>query len=78
MPLAYYRSDPSLLPIGRPRCPKCQGRMMLTQIEHGPGGADLRTFGCPKCEHVQKTLVAVDPMNSTEAGWQDSGLYPPK
>jgi hypothetical protein len=25
MPDSHYHSEPSLLPIERPRCPKCQG-----------------------------------------------------
>jgi len=76
MPLAYS-TDPSLLPTERPRCPKCQGRMMLARIEPGPNGSDLRTFECPKCEHVEKRLVE-DPMNSAKPGWQNSRLQPPQ
>ena len=56
MPLAYP-ADPSLIPIERPRCPKCQGPMMLACIERGPAVSDLLTFKCPKCEHVQKVLT---------------------
>ena len=78
MPEAHYRSDPSLLPIERPRCPNCQGRMKLAQIERGPSGADLRTFECPKCKHVQRMLVE-DPFRSGNTGWTASGgLRPPK
>src|SRR5260370_35416477 len=33
MPDAFIRPDPSLLPLERPRCSKCQGRMMLAHIE---------------------------------------------
>ena len=68
---------PSLLPIERPRCPKCHGRMMLARIKPGPNGSDLRTFECPKCEHVHK-MPAEDPMKSGNAGWTNSGLKPPK
>ena len=75
--LRAYSSDPTLLPFERPRCSKCQGRMMLAQIEQGPGGADLRTFECPKCEHVQKVLVE-DPLKSANTGWTAGGLRPPK
>src|SRR3982074_1699504 len=57
MPEAFTRSDPSLLPIERPRFPKCRGRMMLARIQPGPNGSELRTFECPKCEHILKTLV---------------------
>jgi hypothetical protein len=76
MPLAYS-TDASLLPTERPRCLKCQGRMMLARIEPGPSGSDLRTFECPKCAHVEKRLVEV-PMNSAKPGWQNSGLKAPK
>lgn len=57
MPESYAGPEPSLLPIERPRCPKCQGRMMLARIEAHPNGSDVRTFECPKCEQVQKMLV---------------------
>jgi ribosomal protein S27AE len=77
MPLAYSHSDPSLLPTERPRCPKCQGRMILASIEPGPAHSDLRTFECPKCAHVEKKLVE-DPMNSAKPGWQNSGLRAPE
>jgi hypothetical protein len=35
MPEAFRQSESSLLPSERPRCPKCQGRMMLARIEPG-------------------------------------------
>jgi hypothetical protein len=35
--------------------------MMLAGVEPDPNGSDLRTFECPKCEHVQKMLVE-DPL----------------
>ena len=51
--------------------------MMLAQIERGPGGADMRTFECLKCEHVQKMLVG-DPLKSANTGWTAGGFRPPK
>jgi transposase-like protein len=65
MPETYSRPEPSLVPFVQPRCPTCQGRMMLTQIEPGRNGPDLRTFECSKCEHVYKVL-AEDPTKSAE------------
>ena len=65
---SHDHSEPSLLSIERPRCPKCQDRMMLARIEPGPAGSDLRTFECPKCEHVLRTMVE-DPMKSDALGW---------
>jgi hypothetical protein len=63
VPEAYARIEPSLIPILRPRCPTCQGRMMLTCIEPGYNGPDLRIFECSKCGHVYKA-PAEDPMKS--------------
>jgi hypothetical protein len=63
-------SSPPLLAIERPRCPKCQNRMMLAGIMPGPKGFDLRNFECDKCDHVLTVTVATDPMKSEEvAGW---------
>jgi hypothetical protein len=76
MPQTYTRPDPSLLPIERPRCPTCQGRMMLARIEPGPNGSDLRTFECSKCEHVHKVL-AEGPMKSATVQWHHSKLNSP-
>ena len=52
-----YPPEPSLIPIERPRCPKCQARMMLARIESGSAGSNLRTFECIKCEQVHKVLA---------------------
>lgn len=75
MPESHTRPEPSLLPIARPRCPKCQGRMLLARIEAGPANSDLRTFECPKCEHVIKKVIE-DPLNNT--GWLAGELKPPE
>jgi hypothetical protein len=69
--------EPSLMPIERPRCPKCQTRMRLVRIEARPAGADLRTFGCRHCKNVHKAR-AEDPMKSDKARWLNSALKPPE
>jgi len=72
------RVEPSLIPIERPRWRRCQGRMVLVRIEAGPAGSVLRTFECPKCEHVQKVL-AEEPIKSRMVGWLNSSeLKPPE
>jgi hypothetical protein len=76
MPQSHARPEPSLLPIERPRCPKCNRRMMLARIQPGPDHSDLRTFECPNCEHVLRTVVE-DPMKS-DMGWQLSELRSPQ
>jgi ssDNA-binding Zn-finger/Zn-ribbon topoisomerase 1 len=72
MPLPYP-PEPSLIPIERPRCSKCHGRMMLARTESGRAGADLRTFECPKCEYSQK-MAAEDPMKSQRRDGRTANL----
>jgi hypothetical protein len=43
---------------------------MLARIRPGRLNFDLRTFECVKCNHIEKALVATDPMRSPDAlGW---------
>jgi hypothetical protein len=48
--------------IERPRCAKCQTRMLLSEVTSGPNGFDYRTFECQKCGHVHAISVSQDPM----------------
>jgi hypothetical protein len=64
---AFTRPGPSLLPIERPRCRECHGRMMLARIQPGSNGSEIRTFECPKCELVQKK-VGRGPVEVSEHG----------
>jgi predicted nucleic acid-binding Zn ribbon protein len=71
-------SGPSLLPVERPRCPRCQNRMALAQILPGPPGFDLRKFECDNCDHIVTLTVATDPMKSDKVGWLAGELKPPE
>ena len=73
----YARPEPCLLPIRRPGCPKCQGRMMLLGIAPGPEGIELRTFECRNCGHSFTNAVARDPMHTVAVGWIAGQLKPP-
>lgn len=67
-------TPPSLTPIERPRCSRCQTRMMLERVSPGPVGFEHRVFECPKCNHVAATLIASDPLNSKSLGWLSGEL----
>jgi hypothetical protein len=71
------RPEPCLLPIRRPGCPKCEGRMMLVRIAPGPEGLELRTFKCRNCDHSFTNAVVKDPMNTVAAGWIAGELKTP-
>jgi len=43
--------------------------MVLSRIRPGSLNFDARTFECVKCSHVEKILVANDPMQSDVLGW---------
>ena len=77
MPELHTRPEPWLLPIRRPGCPKCEGRMMLVAVAPGPEGLELRTFECRKCDHSFTNAVAKDPMNTVSAGWITGELKAP-
>jgi hypothetical protein len=65
-----------LTAIERPRCPRCQTRMMLERVSSGPIGFEHRLFECPKCDQVE-IVIACDPLKSTAAGWLASDLTAP-
>ena len=72
-----YPAAIPLLAIQRLRCSTCQTRMHLAQISPGPTGFELRTFDCASCGHVEKIVIASDPMKSGDVGWLVGELRPP-
>jgi len=63
--------------IERPRCQHCQARTMLARMAPGPAGYELRTFECPRCDHVQRALVVSDPMSGDAREWLRGELKSP-
>jgi hypothetical protein len=43
--------------------------MMLERISPGPIGFEQRLFECPRCNHVEISVIASDPFKSKAAGW---------
>ena len=41
----------------RPQCTKCTALMYLARIALDKPGFDLRTFECPRCQHVETAVV---------------------
>lgn len=74
----WKTSDPELSATGRPRCPKCQMRMLTAAMEEGPEGFEHRSFECAGCGHSEQNVIASDPMNTNALGWLNSELHPPK
>jgi hypothetical protein len=66
-----------LTAIERPRCSRCQARMMLERVSPGPIGFEHRLFECPKCDQVVVSVIASDPFKSKAAGWLDGELRAP-
>jgi hypothetical protein len=53
--------------IERPRCSRCQTRMMLMMLERvsaGSIGIEHRLFKCLDCNHVETRVIASDPLKS--------------
>ena len=70
-------SQQFLTAIARPCCPRCQTRMMLERVSPGPIGFEHRLFECPKCDHVEMSVIASDPFKSKAAGWLFGELRAP-
>jgi len=51
--------------------------MMLERVSRGPIGFEHRLFECPKCDHVEITVIASDPFKSKAAGWLAGELIAP-
>jgi hypothetical protein len=43
--------------IEQPTCPQCGAAMWLARIEPDKPDHDRRTFECPVCDHVVRTVV---------------------
>jgi hypothetical protein len=41
----------------RAECPTCTAHMYLARIEPEKPGYDLRTFECPRCQHIETAVV---------------------
>jgi hypothetical protein len=41
----------------RSECPKCTTPMYLARIAPDEAGFDRRSFECPRCQHVETTVV---------------------
>ena len=65
----------ALSALERPRCLKCQSRMMLARISPAGKGREERLFECPECDHAE-TAIVEDPLKSA-LGWLASELKPP-
>jgi hypothetical protein len=63
------RPQHSLTSIERPRCSRCQTRMMLERVSPGPIGFEQRLFECSKCNQVEINVIASDPFASKALGW---------
>jgi hypothetical protein len=70
-------TGPPLSVIERPHCQHCQTRTIPRRIAPGPAGYEFRTFACPKCDRVQRTLVVSDPMAGDARGWLRGELKSP-
>ncbi|ABD87729.1 hypothetical protein RPC_2175 [Rhodopseudomonas palustris BisB18] len=70
------RLDAELLPMQRPRCPKCQVRMVSVAVAPEPNGAEERVFKCLKCNE-SRARRSEDPLRSGAVGWLAGELRKP-
>src|ERR1700727_2512887 len=66
--------DPSILPVRRPTCSRCGGKMAAIRAEAGPEGFEQYTFECNRCGLRDVKIVASDPLKSDAVGWLSGEL----
>jgi hypothetical protein len=69
-------SDVMLTAIERPRCGRCQTRMVLACITPLPERSEKRMFECPKCDFTE-TITVADPLKSEAVVRLTSNVRPP-
>lgn len=62
--------------IERPRCRRCQARMMLARLSPLIDGSEQRTFECPKCDAIE-TMTVADPLKSKVVARLTANVRPP-
>jgi len=70
------KPNPSLIFIERPRCSRCQTRMMLARLELTGNGCEKRMFECPKCDFIE-TKIVTDPIKSEAVARLTENVKPP-
>ena len=49
--------QPSLAPLDRPSCPECASPMFLVEVEPGASGSENRTYECPRCKFLERSVM---------------------
>jgi hypothetical protein len=62
----------------RPRCPKCQSRMVVQRITRARSGFEHWTLRCTRCSHIHEAQVPTDPMSTDARNWLNGGLKSPE
>jgi hypothetical protein len=59
------------------RCARCEAQMVLVRITPARLGFNSQAFECVQCGHLEKVLIAADPIQSDVLGWLLGELRPP-
>jgi hypothetical protein len=51
------------------RCARCEAQMVLARITPARLGFNSQAFECVQCGHLEKVLIAADPIQSDVLGW---------
>ena len=58
------KPDPELLPSPRPRCAKCNMRMITTDVSLSADGYEECTLECMRCGNIETKKMAADPVKT--------------
>jgi hypothetical protein len=73
----HFSLDSSTNGIESRGCAKCEAQMVLARITPARLGFNSLAFECVQCGHLEKVLIAADPIQSSMLGWLLGELRPP-
>lgn len=73
----YFSLESSINGIESRGCVKCEAQMVLARTTPARLGFNSQAFECVQCGHLEKILIAADPIQSNALGWLLGELRPP-
>jgi hypothetical protein len=58
------------------RCARCEAELVLVRTTPARLGFNSQAFECVRCGHLEKVLIAADPIQSDVLGWLLGQLGP--
>jgi hypothetical protein len=73
----HFSLESAIKRIESRACALCDARMVLARTTPARLGFNSQAFECVQCGHLEKILIAADPIQSSVLGWLLGEFGPP-